>query len=82
VLDPRGYFVIYVKEGRILVEHFTNDNTKTGQIFVGADAEELYKEIIHENLISRQDHAAYVGKELMRAQICLNEGKEFLQDSA
>ena len=82
VLDPRGYFVIYVKKGRILVEHFTNDNIKSGKIFVGVNAEELYQEIIHENLVSRQDHAAYLGKELMRAQICLNEGKAFTQDSA
>ncbi|MBW2972825.1 thymidylate synthase [Candidatus Woesearchaeota archaeon] len=81
VLDPRGYFVIYLRDSKIIVEHFTNDNKKTGHIFVGSNAEEMYKEIIHENLISRQDHAAYVGKELMRAQLCLKDNKEFKQDS-
>lgn len=82
-LDPRGYFVIFLKDSSIYVDHFTNNDRKTGYSFSGTSAEKIYKQIIMENLISRFDHAAYIGKELARAEHHLktNSGSEFRQDS-
>ncbi|MEM3426463.1 MAG: DUF4346 domain-containing protein, partial [Thermoproteota archaeon] len=42
----------------------------------------LYRRILNENLVSRLDHAAYLGKELTRAEIALREGKPYVQDKA
>ncbi len=83
VLDPRGYFVIFLKDSRIQVNHFTNEDRKTKYSFSGTSAEEIYKQIIKENLVSRFDHAAYMGKELTRAEQHLknNSIAEFRQDS-
>ncbi len=81
ILDPRGYFVIYLKEKGIEAQHFTNDNKKTQYVFKGNNSEEIYKQIIKESLISRFDHAAYIGKELSRAEQSLKNNKNFKQDS-
>jgi len=83
VLDPRGYFVIFLKDSRIQVNHFTNEDKKTKYSFGGTNAEDIYKQIIKENLVSRFDHAAYIGKELTRAEQHLknNSIAEFRQDS-
>ena len=79
VEDRLGYFLISVKEGKIVVNHFSPDGRRTFS-FEGTSAEDLYKQIISQNLVSRLEHAAYLGKELMRAEMCLKEGKKYVQD--
>lgn len=81
VLDPRGYFVIYLKDKKIIVEHFTNEQKDTGQKFTGEKASVIYNQIISANLVSKHDHAAYLGKEIYRAEQCLKNNIEFRQDS-
>ncbi|MGB9806676.1 MAG: thymidylate synthase [Thermoproteota archaeon] len=80
--DPRGFFVIKVKSNEIVVEHRLKDGRKTKYEFRGNSAEELYRRILNENLVSRLDHAAYLGKELARAEIALRERKPYVQDKA
>lgn len=80
ILDPRGYFIIFLNNMQIEVNHFTNDDKKTSYFFNGTKAEEIYKNIIKENLVSRFDHAAYLGKELARAEFHLKNDLEFKQD--
>jgi len=81
--DPLGFFVIKVDEEKrkIVVEFRRNDGRKTPYIFEGEKAEELYRKILAENLIKRLDHAAYLGKELYRAEECLKKGEKYIQDS-
>jgi len=81
VLDPRGYFVIFLKDNLINVSHFTNDNKPSSYCFKNNSAEKLYKKILKKNLVSRTDHAAYLGKELARAEHCLKSGVDFRQDA-
>lgn len=80
--DPRGFFIVRVENGEIIVEHRLKDGRKSKYEFRGKKAEELYRRILNENLVSRLDHAAYLGKELARAEIALKEGKGFVQDKA
>jgi tetrahydromethanopterin S-methyltransferase subunit A len=83
VLDPMGWFVLFpdrVRE-RILVEHYTNDGT-LAHAFTGRTAHELYTTIIARNLVSRFDHAAYLGTELARAERSLATGEPYVQDRA
>nr|MDO8090521.1 DUF4346 domain-containing protein [Candidatus Sigynarchaeota archaeon] len=43
-------------------------------------AEALGKKIVSLNLVSRLDHAVYLGRELNKAETCLLFGKSYAQD--
>ena len=83
VLDPNGYFVIYpdLAKKRITAEHYKNDGS-LNQIVTGEDVSSIYMTIIDLGLISRLDHACYLGKELTRAHETIRTGIEYLQDKA
>jgi tetrahydromethanopterin S-methyltransferase subunit A len=83
VSDPAGYFVIYVDRGRgiLSLEHYLNDGL-LDTVIEGATAAELYIPAIDRGLISRLEHAAYLGRELARAEESLRSGKPFVQDAA
>ena len=82
--DKAGYFRIWIDERRkeIVVQHYLPNGKKSKFEFRGKKASELYRKILNENLITRVDHAAYLGAELAKAEICLKEGKKFEQDAA
>jgi tetrahydromethanopterin S-methyltransferase subunit A len=81
--DPAGYFVIYVDHHRQLlsVEHYQN-NGVLDVIIEGRTAAELYIPSAEKNLFSRLDHAAYLGRELARAEHALLTGESYEQDAA
>lgn len=83
VSDPAGYVVIFPDYARSLLslEHYAN-NGILGIAIEGHTAAELYMTAIERNLISRLDHAAYLGRELARAEHALSSGKPFVQDAA
>lgn len=83
VLDPRGYFILFPDRSRscVLVEHYDNDGT-LAQAFEGERAEDLCATILEYGLVSRLDHAAYLGKELARAIHALRTGEPYIQDAA
>ncbi len=83
VSDPAGYFVIYVdrSRGMLSLEHYLNDGI-LDTVIDGASAAELYFPAIDRGLISRLDHAAYLGRELARAEESLRVGEPFVQDAA
>jgi len=79
--DENGYFIVKVGD-EIVVEHYTKEGLPSGYVFRGKKAQPIYRRIVNENLFSKMDHAAYIGHELARAEICLKEGKKFVQDEA
>lgn len=81
VQDEKGYFLIRVlhDEGVIEVGYCTNDDVIRKSI-KGRDAEGLYHKIISLGLVSRTEHAAYLGKELCRAELALKNGLNYVQD--
>ena len=87
--DKNGFFLILVDhiKKKIIVEHYNyvkeKSLIKTGkinQVIEGTKAEELYKEIIKRGLLSRLDHASYLGVELQKAEQALKYGIEYTQD--
>ncbi len=78
--DSLGYFTIHIEKGEMVVNHLLPDHVKTHFSFRGKKAEEIYKMILHEGLVSRPEHAAYLGKELGRAEEALKSGKEYIQE--
>ena len=88
--DKKGFFVIFVdrEKGIIKAEHYSNVNKgnikvatgKLEHIIEGKKAEYISHTIARLNLVSRYDHAMYLGIELAKAEICLKNGLEYVQD--
>ena len=83
VLDKKGFFVIIPQkdENKIYVEYYANSG-KLLQTIEGTDAASIYYTIIEEGFISKLDHAAYLGKELTKAEYFLKHEIPFIQDKA
>ncbi len=81
--DPAGYFVIYPDRERytLLLEHYLNTGVLSA-VIEGTTATELYIPAIERGLITRLDHAAYLGRELARAEVSLRSSEAFAQDAA
>ena len=81
VADPMGYFTIQpnFQNKEIVVEHH-DINGRTTKVIAGKSAEELYHTIVREGLLSRMEHAAYLGRELAKAEFALKKGLEYEQD--
>jgi tetrahydromethanopterin S-methyltransferase subunit A len=80
-LDKAGYFVINLVEDRLLIEHY-DYKERLLRTIEGKSARNLYLTLLENGWVSRLDHAAYLGKELARAEYALNGGPEFVQDGA
>jgi thymidylate synthase len=78
--DKLGYFTFNIDSNIIAAKHHLPDGRETGFVFSGKNAVDIYKKILHENLISRLDHAAYLGKELARAEQALKSGQKYAQE--
>ena len=83
VTDPMGYLVIYPDRirGHLVLEHYTNLGV-LDRVFEGTSPTALYATVIEAELISRLDHAAYLGRELARAEYALLNHSEYVQDRA
>ena len=83
VQDPAGYCVIYADRprGLLSLEHYRNDGVLEA-IIEGRTPAEVYTPALEEGLISRLDHAAYLGRELARAEEALRTGRLYNQDAA
>jgi len=91
VKDPSGFFTIFVDKPRkeIVVEFYEqvlkekSDKVATGKlglVVCGTSAEAICHTIAREELVSRFDHAAYLGRELQKAEIALRNKLDYTQD--
>jgi tetrahydromethanopterin S-methyltransferase subunit A len=82
-LDKAGYFVILPlkKKSTILVEHYSYDN-KLLRKLEGKSSRDIYLTIISNKWVSELGHAAYLGKELAKAELSIKKGFKFVQDGA
>lgn len=79
--DENGYFRIYVNHysKKIYLLFYTNED-KLLYTFIGEDAESISKKAIEYNLTNNFYHINYLGRELIKAQLCLDSGKAYIQD--
>ncbi|MEW6600260.1 MAG: hypothetical protein AB1499_04765 [Nitrospirota bacterium] len=82
-LDKAGYFVILPQKDKsnILVEHYSYDNKLIRKI-EGKNSRDIYLTIVGNNWVTDLGHAAYLGKELSRAEQSMKKGYKFVQDGA
>jgi len=79
--DPKGYFLIRINKAKKRIEagFVTNKHVIT-KVVHGRNAIEIYNTIIRKKLITRLEHAAYLGKELYKAELALKFGKDYRQE--
>ena len=80
-LDKGGYFVINIENGAIVVEHY-DYKERLLHVIEGNDARTIYWALINNGWVTKLDHAAYLGKELARAEFSIIHGVDFVQDGA
>ncbi len=73
VRDPKGDFLIYLSGDRIVCRH-------EKLTVVGRTAKEIVDTVLRHGLVSRLDHAAYLGRELKKAEIAALLKKNYIQD--
>lgn len=82
-LDPAGFIVIHIdrRRGFLRAERFSNQGVLLGVVEGDRDDAVAFT-LVERGWVTRLDHAAYVGRELSRAQAALRSGSEFVQDGA
>lgn len=83
VLDPAGFVVITPdrRRGRLLAEHYRYPGVLT-TVVEGDAAADVMATLLQEGLVTRLDHAAYLGRELTRAEAALRDEAPYVQDRA
>jgi ferredoxin len=82
VMDPKGYFLIRtLPEKKEIEVAFCPEPNKVSLKVVGEKPIEIYQTIINkENLELRNDHYAYLGRELQKAYMTLKLNIKYVQD--
>jgi len=80
--DEAGWFKVQVDRGagKIVALHYPPGKEKPSTIVKGGDARIVYQTVVRLGLVTRLDHAAYLGKELAKASIALRLGRSYQQD--
>lgn len=71
--DPKGCFSIALQDGQIVAKH---DDIS----IIGTSAKAIFDTISDLGLVSMLEHAAYLGRELMKAELALRFGRSYAQD--
>lgn len=80
-MDPDGYFLVRVDKKKQIIElgHCRKDNV-IETIVRGKTPQDVYYAAAENKLLSRLDHAAYLGKELEKAYLALKYDLDYVQD--
>jgi dihydropteroate synthase-like protein len=80
--DKTGWFNVHVDrdENKIVAVFYPAGGKEPSAVIKGDDARVVYQTIIREKLITKLDHAAYLGKELEKAAMALKLGRSYVQD--
>jgi len=80
--DPNGYFLIRINEESKKIEvGLCKQNNVILKKWSGSNSKEICQAIIKSDVISRKDHAAYLGRETLKAEVALKLGIKYVQDS-
>jgi tetrahydromethanopterin S-methyltransferase subunit A len=82
-LDRAGFFIILRQQqrGLIVCEHYENSG-RLAHVIEGRSAALIASSAVERGLVTRLDHAAYLGRELAKAELALKTGADYEQDAA
>ena len=81
-MDPKGYFLIRINAGTGRIEAgYCRQNNAILKVFSGNNSKELMQAILKAGIVSKLEHAEYLGRETMKAEIAKELGIEYVQDS-
>lgn len=82
-LDPAGFFIVLPNKasGVIVCEHYENSG-KLAHVIEGKEAALIAATAVEQGMVTRLDHAAYLGRELAKAEDALRTGTPYVQDAA
>ncbi len=82
--DPEGFFTVEVDGKKIVANHyvtlFPGGPGVLSHVIKGNNPKEIFETISRLNIVSRYDHAAYLGSELQKAHIAIKTGKDYVQE--
>jgi thymidylate synthase len=81
VEDPKGNFLIYLENGKVVLEHRTPDNSVILWKNSFETFEQAYRFLKSGNMFSFASHAFYLSKELKNAFEKLKKGEDYEQDA-
>jgi len=81
VEDPKGNFLIYLENGKVVLEHRSPDNSTVLWRNYFESFEQAYEFLKSGSMFSFASHAFYLSKELKNAFEKLKKGEEYEQDS-
>jgi tetrahydromethanopterin S-methyltransferase subunit A len=81
VYDPAGYFLVFVDRAhhQLRAEQYSQEHQLL-RIIEGTAAEEIGHTVVRLGLVTLLAHAAYLGRELARAETALRLGLDYEQD--
>jgi dihydropteroate synthase-like protein len=81
--DNKGYFKIMInrKNNKILVAYNKLNCSEPNFLVSGSNASNIYKKITAMGLISKIEHASYLGAELAKAEIAMKLNRSYIQDT-
>jgi len=82
-LDKAGFFIVLPRRdsNEILCEHYANSG-RLEHVIVGKQAAVIASTAVERGFLTQLDHAAYLGRELAKAETALRTGVEYEQDAA
>ena len=77
----KGYFLIRInKEKQVIELGFCKDDNVIDIVITGKIPQEIYYTAVEKGLLTRLEHAAYLGKELEKAYLALKHDLDYVQD--
>ena len=82
-LDRAGFFIVLPQpqKGLIVCEHYEN-NGRLAHVIEGRQAALIASTVVERGFVTQLDHAAYLGRELAKAEAALSDGITYEQDAA
>ena len=82
-LDRAGFFIVLQQPQKRLIvcEHYEN-NGRLVHVIEGRQAALIAATVVERGFVTQLDHAAYLGRELAKAEAALSDGVTYEQDAA
>jgi tetrahydromethanopterin S-methyltransferase subunit A len=82
-LDRAGFFIVLPQPQKRLIvcEHYEN-NGRLAHVIEGRQAALIAATAVERGFVTQLDHAAYLGRELAKAELALSNGTTYEQDAA